>query len=226
MAIPIEQLPKVLNKKLKSVEFAGLVALTWTGKDAVVEVKKEIAEKFTLRNKWAQMGVRTIGANKQKPYAEVYHKDKFMAQHETGKDRQASEVGGEFWIPTPSALGGQGKYQDAGLKISKTKRIPKRYRPKNILNTKIRKKRPFIATMKSGYKAVWINAAKTDKTMESSGKTRPGGKRRIIPIYHIKRGNIDLKKREWFYKAVLVAYNKNIEKNYEKAFNKYVLKHE
>jgi hypothetical protein len=197
--IDIKDLPKAIEKKAKSMRFAGVVSLTWTAKDAQAAVKKSLAKKFTLRNPWTQRGLRITPAKtgQTEPFAEVYHIDEFIAQHEKTQKRTAFQVGGEFWIPLPSFY----KY----FKKDKKKRIPKSLRPRSIINKKIRGKVPFKATAKGGLYLFL--------------ETRKGG---YIGLYKIQKEPIQIKDRNWFYTTVDKTYDKKFEKNYDKAVRKFV----
>ncbi len=65
--------------------FAIAVTLTRTAQAAQREVRDELLEeRFTLRNRWVQGGIRIRAARKRHLEAAVFSRDDFMTLHETG----------------------------------------------------------------------------------------------------------------------------------------------
>lgn len=205
MAIEISQLGTVLPKLGKQIRFAGIVALTRVAILSQKEVRKELKEKFELRNKRTSSGIRVTQAKKGlgDPFSEVYSKDWYIAEHETGKKRSARK----------KSL----KAHDIPIHLFKAsdqpmdKKIKKKYSANFIIKqigrgrkpAKIGDHRPFVATMKSGFTGIFVRLQSSNLPIE--------------PVYQLKKEVITIKKRAFFFKTIDKTYSNNIEKVYRDA---------
>jgi hypothetical protein len=69
------------------VPFAAARALTWTAQEAQKAVQADLPERFTIRNRFVQGGIRITPANKQDLTAEVGSITDFMGKHQEGGDK-------------------------------------------------------------------------------------------------------------------------------------------
>jgi hypothetical protein len=68
----------------KQIPFATALALTRTAQDAQAEIRRQMPQRFTVRNNWIQKGVIIRKATKQDLAALVIDRDDFMTIQETG----------------------------------------------------------------------------------------------------------------------------------------------
>lgn len=80
--------------------FAMARALTRLAQDAQTEVRRGLPQRFTIRNKFVQGGIRITSANKRKLESSVYSKDDFMGRQEEGGSKRAK--GQNLAIPASS----------------------------------------------------------------------------------------------------------------------------
>ena len=195
MAIAPGKLAGEVTNTIRQTRFAGILALTRTAFQARKEVQDSLDKNFTLRNKWTKSGIRVEPATKQKEYAEVYSKDWYIAQHEEGikrKPPKRNTLGeGEFEIPTKD-------FFDLLQGVSKKRIIPNKLKPKSLLRTKVAGNKPFL--LKSG---VYVRTSTRSDSLRL--------------LYRLDKDSQRIRKKNWFHKPVLEAYNRNIERNYNKA---------
>ena len=86
--------------------------------EAAFEIRSDMPKRFKLRNNYVTKGIRYAKATKEKPYAEVFSKDEFMAKQEDGGS--FSKENHRFAMP-------------AGVRSSESQLITKSKRPKFIL---------------------------------------------------------------------------------------------
>lgn len=186
-----------------SIRFAGIVALTKTSVLARDAVKAEMRKDFTLRNTWSERSVTITPATKQQrvPFAEVYVRDKYLADQELGTLRRPKNAPA---IPFQIR---------AELGIDPKRVIPQKLRASSIL--KIQKaikagNKPFINKTHSGKKFIFIR--------EGEGR---------FPIRALYKLDDDesytIKPRPFFFDTVEKTWQKELEPEYDKAFNQFVL---
>lgn len=125
----------------RQVPFATAVALTSSAQDAALEVKRELPQRFVIRNDWVARGVRITPARKEALFSEVYSRDDFMARQEDGGIKRPS--GRHIAIP-------------AGVKRNKRDIVAKANRPKQLLD----KKRVFKIDLGDGRQAIVARSTK------------------------------------------------------------------
>lgn len=64
--------------------YATSRALTWLAVDCQTEIKRQLPQRFTLRNAWVKKGVRMKAATKTRLQSEVFHLDDYMERQEDG----------------------------------------------------------------------------------------------------------------------------------------------
>lgn len=126
--------------------FAAARALTWTGQDAQKEVKRQLPQRFELRNNWTEKGIRIKPAKKNLMEASVFTKDDWMFLQEEGGIKVPS--GKRLAIPSDEwrREGGQ-----RGV-------IKGKNRPKALINAMKKSNsgtRAFIATMPDGTEGIF-----------------------------------------------------------------------
>lgn len=182
MAITFEQLPRTINKVAKEIEFAAVVSLTRTVVLAQKKVRESLDKNFTLRNTFTKKGIRIKPATKKDKTAEVFSLDWFIAQHEKGETRvKPSE--------TPFLI--EAFIRDVAG-ISEKKRIPKRLRPENVLNKRVKGRQPVILKTRKGTRGIFL---RTDDAFMP-----------LRLLYTIQDEPIKIKARPWFFKPVDEAF--------------------
>jgi hypothetical protein len=68
----------------RQIPFATALALTRTAQDVQAEIRRQMPQRFTVRNAWIQKGVIIRKATKQDLTALVIDRDDFMTLQETG----------------------------------------------------------------------------------------------------------------------------------------------
>ena len=199
--IEFSQLGKTLNKFGKQFEFAIVLALTRTAVDGKVAVQKELAKEFELRSTWSERGIRIKPATKSDPVAEVFSKDWYLRQQETGDKREKPDDGFlEVPVNIRKALG-----------KTNSQRVPK---VKTIMNMSFGadQAKPFV-----------INHNKS-KGGRHPGKfkftgvyVRTSSKRYELSLLFVLKADQKIKRREFFQDTVDKIYDKNFAKNLQKA---------
>jgi hypothetical protein len=114
---PRERFNRVMRRLPKQIQYASAVALTKTAKDAQVEVRRQLPDRFIMRSKWVPKGIRTKMATKTNLESKVRVIDDFMALQETGGDGETSVPIGAR--PKPTSRTPPGKWPGALLKKPK-----------------------------------------------------------------------------------------------------------
>ena len=210
-AAAVQALADQLKKAAKNAHFAGAYALTQVVKICREAVRESIRDKFTLRNKWTEQSaqIKTADYKDETPFAEIFVRDKYLAEHEAGETRRLDR---DQAVPLP-------------FLFSETKALALKPIPKGLRAAKLAKggrahgtgvSKPFVATMKSGASFIFVRKADVPRLP-------------IIPIYKLQNAAIgesesyQIKKTPFFEEPVQAAFDRNIESEYDKAFQKYVL---
>jgi hypothetical protein len=114
----------------KQVPFATAKALTKLAVLSRDEVRDDLPEHFRIRSGWVARGIQAVPANKRdwpNPFAVVGVRDQFMELQETGGEKRAER-----------STGGPGRVAVPARAVVRTSsgRIPKRLKPRTILDTK------------------------------------------------------------------------------------------
>lgn len=198
-AAALKALGEQLEQAAKNAHFAGAYTLTQVVKLCREAVRASIREKFTLRNKWTEQSaqIKTADYRDPEPFAEIFVRDKYLAEHETGETRKLDR---DQAAPLPFLF--------SETKATEQKPIPRNLRAATIA----RNGKAFIKTARSGKAYVFVK--------KSDG---------IAPIYALQNPELgqaesyDIKKMPFFEEPVQSTFDKNIEAEYDKAFQKYVL---
>ena len=83
-----EALRALDDLRRRQVPFATARALTQTAADAQRVIRSELPDRFVIRSRWLEQGIRTERATKREPVSVVYSRDPFMVEHETGGRRR------------------------------------------------------------------------------------------------------------------------------------------
>lgn len=137
--------------RFQQVPFAAALALTWTASDAQKAVRGDLPQRFTIRNRWVEMGIRIEKATKAqwpRPSAEIYSRDDFMVRQELGGTKVPK--GNSLAIPTKDMLRRKG---------GKRGIIRAKNRPRALLSAK-GKRRAFIAKASDGTRGIFIRRGK------------------------------------------------------------------
>lgn len=204
MADDFASLPSKFINTSKQFDFAGVVALTRVAFIVRKDVMTIIPKKFTIRNNFVVRGVRVTQATKITREAEVFHLDKFLAEHEKGASRKAS-IAKDGRLGIPLAI-----RELTG--VPKNKRIPKKFKARTIISKidagqkppKIGGHRPFV--FKTTKKNRRIIAVRTSKNRTP-----------IRPLWMYTPETIKIDKLDWWQPTVDKSYLKNIDKQYDKA---------
>ena len=197
--VEAKNLFKTIEQTSKQARFASILALTRTAKNAQREVKKSLQRNFRLRNKWTQGGIRikpAMKTDKPEPYAEVFSRDWYIAQHEEGARRRVPKELKAFWI--------FGKEFDTLTGQSFYKMPAKKYRAGQILKTKIGGNLPFKT-----------RSRRSEKEIIAVRKAKSG--RSIGVLYVLEEEPIKIEDRGWFEPVVDKAYDETFQKEYESA---------
>jgi len=206
--IKMEDLPSALKDMAGAAEFAGVVALTRTALICRKEAKESMAEKFTMRNKYSPRSVRFTPATIKKKEAEVYVLDPYLAAQEKGLSRP-SKPGG---VNIPGAI-----RKAAG--VAEEKVIPRGLRRNALVGRgtrtdqtkkggkRIRGNLPFYSDA-FGHGAVYVRKA--------------GGASGWNLLYNIETRPRKTRKRPWYQKVVDLAFDKNIEPQYDIAIDEQI----
>ena len=85
-ALPVGKRIRAIGSK--QMPFATARALTWTAKEAQIELRNRLPDTFVIRRKWVPGGIIITPAKKQSLTARVGSRDDFMAEHATGAKRR------------------------------------------------------------------------------------------------------------------------------------------
>lgn len=195
----VQALSGQLKKAAKNAHFAGAYALTQVVKICREAVKASIRDKFTLRNKWTEQSaqIKTADYKDETPFAEIFVRDKYLAEHETGETRRLDR---DQAVPLPFLF--------SETKATEQKPIPRAMRAAALA----RSGKAFVKNARSGKAFVFVKA--------ETG---------IKPIYALQDNTLgqaesyDVKKTPFFQEPVQTAFDRNMESEYDKAFEKYVL---
>lgn len=206
MLTPAELADK-LGEIPKNLNFANAISLTRTAQLCKKAVQDNIPDVFDTRNNWSKNSVRITAADYKsnaEPQAEIYVKDSYLADQELGRTRK---LGTDEAIPLTLL------YQET--KAQPMKVIPRGLRAGALARNRANAKgKPFVARTKDGRSFLFV------RKLDGSG---------IAPIYKLQDANIgdaesyQVKKREFFHDTVQDTYEKNIEEQWEAAFDKYVI---
>ena len=199
-----------LSDKLKRVnsnsDFAAAVALTRTAQIVQKDVKAELRNKFTLRNKWTEGGIRITPARKDKLESTVYSKDWYLPEQDEGGKRQPKEDG--FFLP------GEDFYRVTGQ--DKTKVVKKKLRGNKIVSQKLNGKRVFRGKFKSGARFIAVRKPK--------GSYDPASERSFDILYVMVNKDVDIRGRKFFKDVASDAYDNHFQEEYDKAWDEFILK--
>ena len=213
------ELQRNLNKMGKDIPFAMALALNELANGARDRVKSELPKKFTIRNTWTVMGIRTKRAEKR-DYPNVHSLvgsvDKYMEVHDEGGDKQKGQKAFSFpyavrknyrslvkrnkW-PGP-LLGGEGnKLPDKPIG-----------RPRGSRNG-VRQKgnKPFI--LKWG-RFVGVFQRTRGKIETTKYKYKGGKRQKYRLLWRLYGKKVKLDKREWLFRPV----REHVEEFYNEAF--------
>lgn len=198
-AAAIQALADQLKKAAKNAHFAGAYTLTQVVKICREAVRASIRDKFTLRNKWTEQSaqIKTADYKDEIPFAEIFVRDKYLAEHEAGETRRLDR---DQAVPLPFLF--------SETKATEQKPIPRAMRAAALA----RSGKAFIKNARSGKAFVFVKA--------ETG---------IKPVYALQDDSLgqsesyQIKKTPFFEEPVQAAFDRNIESEYDKAFEKYVL---
>jgi hypothetical protein len=198
-AAAVQALADQLKKAAKNAHFAGAYALTQVVKICREAVRASIRDKFTLRNKWTEQStqIKTADYKDEIPFAEIFVRDKYLAEHEAGETRRLDR---DQAVPLPFLF--------SETKATEQKPIPRAMRAAALA----RSGKAFVKNARSGKAFVFVKA--------ETG---------IKPVYALQDDTLgqsesyDVKKTPFFEEPVQAAFDRNIESEYDKAFEKYVL---
>lgn len=203
----LRKLGEQLQQAAKNAHFAGAYALTQVAKLCREAVRASIRDKFTLRNKWTEQSAQITSADYKddEPFAEIFVRDKYLAEHETGETRKLDR---DQAIPLPFL------YENS--KAVKLKPIPQGLRAAKLARgNRVEGHKPFIGTAPNGKTFIFVR-----KTAERLP---------LIALYKLQDANIgdaesyDIKKTPFFEEPVQSTFDKSVEPEYDKAFQKYVV---
>lgn len=190
----------------KNIHFAGVIAITKTVQQCRDAVKKALEVRFTLRNSWSQRSVTitTAKVSDRIPFGEVYVRDQYLREQELGEVRHLK---GTEAIPIQI-------FAAAGIDSKKV--VPQKLRASTMISAKkaiVAGNKPFIAaSRKSGKRFIFIRDG--------------AGRLPILPLYKIdeEKKEYKIEPKLFFFDNVKSTFDKNLEPNYDAAFERYVLK--
>lgn len=191
---------KAVGKSLgdipKNVKVAGVIALTKTAQHAQGYVKKSLDEEFVLKNTWTQKGIRIRPAQKtdKEPFSKVYSKDNYIVEHEEGAQRK---IGKSMFVPIAAR---------EVLGIPRNKPIPRSYKGSR-LKKKAKGYRLYRGKSRSGKPGIFADVAGTPRM-----------------LYVERFDPLKIDRHPWFIEVVSKAYNKHFEDEYDKAWDRYVVR--
>lgn len=198
-ASALNALAEQLTKAAKNAHFAGAYALTQVVKLCRDAVRESVRDKFTLRNKWTEQStqIKTADYKDEEPFAEIFVRDKYLAEHEEGETRKLDR---DQAVPLP--------FLYSETKATDSRPIPRGLRAATLS----RSGKAFIKNARSGKAFVFVKAEKGIKPIYALQDTTLG-----------EAESYQVKKIPFFVEPVKSAFDKNIEPEYDKAFQKYVL---
>ena len=196
---PLSDLAERLKQAGKNVRFATAIAITRATQSAQKAVRERMADVFTLRNKWSQGSVRITAARSDQPViqSEIFVKDAYLADQETGGTRSLRK---DEAIPLPML------YEETRATLGKA--IPRGLRAGAIA----RSGRGFVRKAQSGKSYVFVRA---------DG--------RAVPVFLLQDAELGqaesykLDRKPFFEDTVEQTFTREIDPEYDKAFEKYVL---
>ncbi len=214
---------KSISKTAKQMRFATILALTRVAKNAQVEVRKSLVRDFTLRNRWTEGGIRikpALKTDKPEPFAEVYSRDWYIAQHEQGAKRRVPKPTGAFFIPTKQFEQVLGIDADMSL-------IPKKYKLERVLKQRIYGNLPFkTRTRKSKQEVIAVRLPDRENRTNFSKRgglhSTRGRRAQRDPLgilYVLEDEPVNIKGQDWFLPVVDKTYDETIEKEYDNALS-------
>lgn len=126
---------------INQVPFAAAMALTRTAQDAQLELRRQLPQRFTIRNTWVSQGIRIVPATKTSLQSVVFSRDDFMVRQETGGTKTPTS-GSSIAVPE-------------GVRVNKRGIVTAANRPRRLLE----KPRTFIATI-GGVRGIWQRTTK------------------------------------------------------------------
>lgn len=193
------QAAKELKRRANAIQFSGVVALTWTAKDAQEAVRGSILKNFINKDpaqKYSLAGVAIVPATLARPTAEVYHRSNYLARHEIGGE----DIGPGRRFPAYIPVAAREVF---GIPANKV--IPKALRAKPLVRKKTYRGKPvYRGLSRTGVEGVFWGRG-IDRRM----------------LYLIRRSETKRSPRPWFYKTVARVYDVKLEPNYNKALAKY-----
>lgn len=198
-AAALQALGDQLAKAAKNAHFAGAYALTQVVKICREAVRASIRDKFTLRNKWTEQSaqIKTADYKDEIPFAEIFVRDKYLAEHEAGETRRLDR---DQAVPLPFLF--------SETKATEQKPIPRAMRAAALA----RSGKAFVKNARSGKAFVFVKAETGIKPVYALQDEALG-----------QSESYDVKKTPFFEEPVQTAFDRNIESEYDKAFGKYVL---
>jgi hypothetical protein len=125
----------------RQVPFATALALTRTAQDAQLEVRRQLPQRFTIRNNFVSQGIRIVPATKTTLEAAVLSRDDFMVRQEKGGTKTPKD-GRSIAVPE-------------NVRVNKRGIVTRANRPRQLLD----KPRTFIATIR-GVRGIWQRQTK------------------------------------------------------------------
>lgn len=135
------------------IPFATALALTRTAQDVQAEIRRQLPQRFTIRNSWVSKGIVISKATKRQLYAIVRSRDDFMVLQETGGTK--APRGRHLAVPQ-------------GIRGSDREIVTRGKRPRAAL----RKKRTFVATIR-GKEGIWQRTTKKRNPIKMLYTLRP-----------------------------------------------------
>lgn len=200
----LDKLSSRLSNVASSIRFAGIVALTRTAIKAKADVQTKIREVFINRNAWSAKSVAVTAAQKKdpEPFAEVFVRDKYLAEQELGATRTTKNT-----PAVPIQI-----YEITGT--SENKVIARPLRAASLMKGKkalASGNKPFLARTRSGKRFIFV---------------RKGDERYpIIPLYALDDDKTyKVEPKPFFFDTTQKSFDQNIEAEYDKAFQQFVLR--
>lgn len=175
MKIELEANFDEFTEYLRQLPFATALALTRTAQDVQAEIRRQLPQRFTLRNSWVEKGIRIERATKSKLEARVYSRDDFMRLQETGGTK-TPRAGRSLAIPED-------------VRSSPTQVVRANRRPEALRGTR----GVFRATI-HGLDGLWQRTT-TRKGTRTHGFTRE----RTLKLLFVFKGSVPVRPRFGFF---------------------------